>query len=303
MYNHPYHQQCTTTHITNNVQHCFSESGIWKHDLEVFKEPVRDKTVPAPLQNTTVQETDLHYMCERGNKTHLTCHERLTLTNTSTRNPSPNSASVSQRSKKMTTSFMSKWESISIIHVYHVLIFSFLTHTHTHSYCQALVSTVFNVYKITVIFPDYMFYGFYLSIIRIWVFEPWYGCRYSDSIRAWQSGNRNSVRTRYFAANETCPAAKPSLYTTRTGVKHPPPFNTGVKGRVLRLHGKLQVNFTFVQLVSISTQKVSSTDRLWASIRDAAISDLSYATSVLTIFCGSVQHHEGEFCSPSNSRG
>ena len=122
---------CTITHITNNVRHCFSESGIWKHDLEVFKEPVRDKRVPAQLQNITVQETGQYYMCETGNKTHLTCHERLTLTNTSTRYSSPNSGTVIKRCKQMTTSVMSKWESISILH--HVHIFSFLTYTHTHT--------------------------------------------------------------------------------------------------------------------------------------------------------------------------
>jgi len=85
-----------------------------------------------------VQETDIYYTCERGNKTHLTCHERHTLTNTSTRYSSPISGSVIQRSKQIITSVMSKWESISIL--YRFLVFSFLTHTNAHTYSQVLVS-------------------------------------------------------------------------------------------------------------------------------------------------------------------
>jgi len=95
--------------------------------------------------------------------------------------------------------------------------------------------------KIPVMFPDYIFYGFYVSFIRIWAFESWYGSPYSDSIRASQPGNWFPVRTRYFAAIETCPAANPSLYSMRTSVKHPPAFSTGVKQRVLCLHRKLWV--------------------------------------------------------------
>jgi hypothetical protein len=83
-----------------------------------------------------------------------------------------------------------------------------------------------------------------ISIKWVTVLEAWAGklSRYSDSLRAWGSGDRIPVGARFSALVQTGPGAHPASYTMGTGsflgvkwpspgVDHPPTSSAEVKGR------------------------------------------------------------------------
>jgi hypothetical protein len=152
-------------------------------------------------------------------------------------------------------------------------------------------------------FHDHIFYAFYVSVIRIWVFE--------------QFDTAVGMAARYWLGNpgieslwgrDILQPSKPALRPTYPSIQCVLPLNTcPLLARGLNKEGCFfMASYRWIlplyKLVSTSTQKFSSVDRIWASILDAVISDLSYGTFVLNIFCGFV-HHEGEFSNPSISRG